>query len=163
MDAAFVALAMVVSIGILIFSFLYLRFRQRELQHRERLAALEKGTPLPDLFEERRPLSGRIYLLRGMMWLFSGIAIVMFLAAISAYSRHAPNMERRLERTEELKKLGATDAQIQEAEKEPPGDAMPEGISLLGLIPIGIGAAYLIYFRVERKNEALAGKAGTLS
>jgi uncharacterized membrane protein len=152
MDGAFVAFSIVVSIAILIFAFLYLRYRQRELQHRERLAALEKGTPLPDLFEPQPPRSGRIYLLRGMMWLFSGIAIVAFLSAIAAYTRQPPSMERRLDRTQELKRLGATDEQIREAEAEPSRDAMPGGVALLGLVPFGIGLAYLIYYRIEGKN-----------
>jgi uncharacterized membrane protein len=153
MDGAFVAFSIVVAIALLIFSFLYFRYRRRELQHKERLAALEKGTPLPDVPEELlAPRSPRIYLLRGMMWLFSGIAIVAFLSAIASYTREPASMEHRLDRTQELKRLGATDEQIQEAEKEPPPDAMPRGIALLGLVPIGIGLAYLIYYQVERKN-----------
>jgi len=140
--------------GVISYS-LYLRYRRRELQHRERLAALEKGTPLPDVPEEAfTPRSARVYLLRGMMWLFSGVAIVVFLSAMAAYSRQAPNMERRLERTQDLKRLGATDEQIQEAEKEPARDAMPGGVALLGLVPIGIGLAYLIYYRIEGKGTA---------
>ena len=63
-------------------------------------------------------------------------------------------MERRLERTQDLKRLGATDEQIQEAEKEPARDAMPGGVALLGLVPIGIGLAYLIYYRIEGKGTA---------
>jgi hypothetical protein len=155
MDAALVVALIVVSIAGLIFYALYLRYRRRELQHQERLAALEKGTPLPDVPEELlAPRSARIYLLRGMMWLFSGIAIVAFLSAISAYTRQPPQMERRLERTQDLKRLGATDEQIQEAEKEPARDAMPGGVALLGLVPIGIGLAYLIYYRVEGKTAS---------
>jgi hypothetical protein len=138
---------------LLIFGFLYLRYRQRELQHQERLAALEKGAPLPGLFEER-PRPGRIYLLRGMMWLFSGIAIVVSLSAIAAYSRQPPLLESRLNRAHNLKSLGATDEQIEAAEKEPSRDALPEGVALLGLVPIGIGLAYLIYYRVEEKASA---------
>jgi hypothetical protein len=131
---------------------LHVRYRRRVLQNQERMAALEKGTPLPELIEEQMtPWSGRIYLLRGMMWLFSGIAIVAFLLAIAAYSHEAPSMESRLYRTLEFKGLGATDEQIREAEKEP-FRALPEGIALLGLVPIGIGLAYLISYGVERKN-----------
>ncbi len=95
---------------------LSVRYRRRVLQNQERMAALEKGTPLPELIEEQMtPWSGRIYLLRGMMWLFSGIAMVVFLSALAGYSRQTPNMERRLERTQDLKRLGATDGQISEA------------------------------------------------
>jgi hypothetical protein len=131
---------------------LSVRYRRRVLQHQERMAALDKGSPLPDLTEEpQAPWSGRVYLLRGMIWMFSGIAIVGFLSAMSAYSRQPSSMQYRLRRTPELKVLGATDEQIREAESEP-RDAMPEGVALLGLVPIGIGLAYLIYYRVESKN-----------
>lgn len=141
------------SIAALVSYSLYLRYRRRELQHQERMAALEKGAVLPDISDETlRPRSGRIYLLRGMMWLFAGISIVVFLSAMVTYSHEPPSMELRLRRTEELKQLGATDEQIREAEKEPPRDAMPRGITLLGLVPIGIGLAYLIYYWVEAKN-----------
>jgi hypothetical protein len=153
MRAESIVFSVVVAIGFLVFSSLYFRYRRRELQHKEMLAALEKGIALPELHDEvLAPRSGRIYLLRGMMWLFSGIAIVVFLSAIAANSRQAPNMQSRLRRTEELKRFGATDEQLREAEKEPAGDSMPGGIALLGLVPIGIGLAYLIYYGVERKN-----------
>jgi hypothetical protein len=155
----FVVFVIVVSIASLIFYSLYLRFRRRELQHRERLAALEKGTPLPDVPEELlTPRSARIYLLRGMMWLFSGIAIVVFLSAMAVYTRQPPSMEHRLDRTQNLKRMGATDEQIREAENEPTRDAMPGGVALLGLVPIGIGLAYLIYYRIEGKATAPYGR-----
>jgi hypothetical protein len=152
-----VAFSVVVSIAIVIVASLYLRYRQREFQHQERMAAIDKGTLLPDIDEPQSPRSGRIYLLRGMMWLFSGIAIVAFLAAMVAYSREPSSMERRLDRTQELRRLGATEEQIQEAEKELPRDAMPGGIPLLGLVPMGIGLAYLIYYRVEGKRAGATG------
>jgi len=137
---------------------LSVRYRRRMLQHQERMAALERGTPLPDLTEEpQAPWSGRIYLLRGMIWLFSGIAIVVFLSTIAAYSRQTPSIEMRLHRTQELKRLDATDEQIREAETEP-YHALPGGVALLGLVPIGIGLAYLIYYKVEGKTTAPFGR-----
>jgi hypothetical protein len=132
---------------------LSVRYRRRVLQHQERMAALDKGTPLPDLTEEPQALWSRnVYLLRGMMWLFSGIAIALFFSAMVAYSHETPRMESRLYRIQELRGLGATEEQIQEAEKEP-FRALPEGLGLLGLVPIGIGVAYLISYRVERKSS----------
>lgn len=155
MRAESIVFTVVVAIGFLVFTSLYFRYRRRELQHKEMLAALEKGISLPELHDEvLAPRSGRIYLLRGMMWLFSGIAIVVFLSAIALSSRRPPSMGSQLRRTDELKRLGATDEQLRVAEKEPAGDAMPGGIALLGLVPIGIGLAYLIYYGVERKNGA---------
>src|SRR5690242_18376366 len=65
---------------------LTLRYRRRELQHKERLAAMEKGAPLPALtdFEQRAPWTPRMYLLRGLMWLFGGIGLTLFLLAVSS-------------------------------------------------------------------------------
>ncbi len=90
-----------------------------EHRHKERLAAIDKGlelppeTPDPELDpSHRRPR----YLLRGLVWLFSGLALGTFL-------------------------YRAADADI----------------GTLGLIPIGIGAAYLIFYFVEGRREAAAG------
>ena len=149
---AFILALITLSVAVLIFYFLFLRYRRRELQHKERLAALEKGMPLPELHEARSSWSPRVYLLRGMMWLFAGIAIVIFLASISATERHR-SLESRLYRAQELKRLGATDEQIKQADSEPDRNgAPPPAISLLGLIPIGVGLAYLIFYRSETKQ-----------
>ena len=142
---------------------LSVRYRRRVLQNQERMAALEKGTPLPELIEEQMaPWSGRIYLLRGMMWLFSGVAIVVFLSVMAAYSRQNPGMESRLYRAQELRRLGATDDEIREAEKEP-FRPLPEGVAFLGLVPIGIGLAYLIYYKVEGKQSLPDGRGSESS
>ncbi|HEY1756519.1 MAG TPA: DUF6249 domain-containing protein [Bryobacteraceae bacterium] len=155
MFTVFVFFPIVIAMAGSIFFALHLRYRRRVLQHQERMAALEKGTPLPELREEQPShWPGRIYLLRGMMWLFSGIAIVAFLSAMSFYSLRGPSLESRLSRARNLKAMGATDEQIRQAENEPTRDAMPGGVALLGLVPIGIGLAYLIYYRVEEKRSA---------
>jgi len=61
------------------------RHRRRELQHKERLAAIEKARRCrADRYRQRAPWTPRVYLLRGMMWLFSGIGLTLFLAGISA-------------------------------------------------------------------------------
>ena len=68
--------------AIVIICALAFRHRRRERQHKERLAAIDKGAPLPALtdIEQRAPWTPRVYLLRGMMWLFSGIGLTLFLA-----------------------------------------------------------------------------------
>ena len=72
---------------------LYLRFRRRELRHKERMAAIEKGVALPDLTDiEAGP---RIYLLRGMIWLLSGITLSVFLLVLSATTRFPKSAEER--------------------------------------------------------------------
>ena len=53
-DEGFILSVFVLGVLGLVFYSLLLRYRRRELQHKERLAALEKGMPLPELHEERR-------------------------------------------------------------------------------------------------------------
>jgi hypothetical protein len=136
-------------LGLMFYSLL-LRYRRRELQHKERLAALEKGMPLPELHEERRaPWSPQTYLLRGMIWLFSGIAIILFLGALSQASHTQVGLEERLYRDKSLREQGATEEQIKQYDTESRRDGIPFAFALLGLIPSGVGLAYLIFYRVQ--------------
>ena len=88
-----------------------------EANHRERMAAIERGMELPDLPESfylttKPRRSG--YLLPGLIWLFVGIALFLALGAVAG-----------------------------------------EDVRLFGLIPVGVGAAFLIYYVVEgRKLQA---------
>jgi hypothetical protein len=92
--------------------------------HKERMAAIERGMevpPLPDnVFDSnKRPR----HLLTGMVWLFIGVGMMVFLGAITDES----------------------------------------GVMFLGLIPGGIGLAYLIYYFVEGKHELAEFKAKAAS
>jgi membrane-bound metal-dependent hydrolase YbcI (DUF457 family) len=89
-----------------------------EANHRERMAAIERGMELPDLPESfyltAKPPRRSGYLLPGLVWLFVGIALFLALGAVAG-----------------------------------------EGVRLFGLIPVGVGAAFLIYYFVEgRKLQA---------
>jgi len=70
-------------VAVLTFGFLatvvVLRHKRAVLRHEERMAVIEKGGLLPELDEEgpTAPRTPRVYLLRGMLWLFVGIAVVM--------------------------------------------------------------------------------------
>src|SRR3974377_115628 len=76
---------------------LNLRFRRRELQHRERLAALEKGVPLTFPQEsEKRQWSPRAYLLRGLIWLFTGATLAIFLLTVAETTRRPQSLASRL-------------------------------------------------------------------
>jgi uncharacterized membrane protein HdeD (DUF308 family) len=118
-----VAIIMGIGIGMLA---IYLRYRKRKEifahYHQERMAAIEKGIecpPWPDrlLADEDAPStpSPRRHLLKGLVWLFIGLAVTVAVYATFDLS-HA----------------------------------------LFGLIPIGIGAAHLIYYAVEGRREAEA-------
>ena len=99
-------------------AFVALWFRHQGLQirHAERMAALEKGVALPP----ETPVRGQhAYLLRGLIWLFIGIAISIFAFLVFV--------------------------------SETNHGALP--VIAIGLIPIGVGAAYLIVYRVENKEH----------
>jgi hypothetical protein len=87
-----------------------------EALHKERMAAIERGIepkPLPDelLNPFRRNRNPR-YLLTGMIWLFIGIGIFVFLGAVAG-----------------------------------------EDVRWIGLIPGGVGLAYLLYHLIEGRHE----------
>jgi len=87
-----------------------------EAHHKERLAGIERGMEIPPLPEAFFKPLGRVerprHLLTGMIWLFIGIAVFLFLGAVADSS-----------------------------------------VAYLGLIPAGVGAAFLIYYFVEGRKE----------
>jgi peptidoglycan/LPS O-acetylase OafA/YrhL len=106
---------------------IYTNYRKRRdiytLHHRERMAAIEKGVevpPLPEVFftEDTAPYSPRRNLLKGLIWLFIGLGVLL------ALYQHGE-----------------------------------EDGAWFGLIPMGIGAAYLIYYFVVGRKEAEALEA----
>jgi hypothetical protein len=127
---------------------LHLRYRRRELQHRERLAAIEKGVALPELTDlESGP---RPYLLRGMIWLFSGVALTVFLSGISVTTHRTKPVEQRVMEARLIEQAGGTPEQIRQVQNDTnPQEILPLAFSLVGLIPVGVGTAYLIFYRAE--------------
>ena len=61
----------------------FLRYRRRVLLHKERLLAMEKGLDLPPDSVQATPLPPEVCILRGLLWLFIGIASMLCLIAIS--------------------------------------------------------------------------------
>lgn len=141
-----------------------LRHRRAVLRHQERLQVIERGGVLPSLDEERpkAPWSPRVYLLRGMMWLYTGIAITIMIAAISLSASHAPDMNSKLWHVRQLRDNGATEQQIQQYMREAENDreGMPLGAATVGLIPIGVGIAYLMFYRKEQQTPETTRDAG---
>jgi hypothetical protein len=138
-------------------SALYYRHKRAELTHAERMAALEKGVALP-VFEPLKPAADPIrrYLLAGMIWLFSGAALSFFLFALSVTQPKSDidSLQERQAKVEALRKLGASDEELRRVviERGGPGGRMPVGMGAIGLIPMGVGLAYLIFYTVERKR-----------
>lgn len=152
-----VLLLMVAAAAVIIIWSLSFRYKRQELRHKERMTALEKGVPMPEEPPERprAPWSPRVYLLRGLVWLLGGIGLSVFLFGLAVSVNDRPQTyEDRLLRASHLRASGTPEEQIKEFlnSKEPVRRDFPEGFALIGLIPIGVGLAYIIYYRSEDKT-----------
>ena len=127
------------------------RFKHRELQHEERMAALEKGQPLPPT-AEASAWSPRAYLLRGLTWVFTGVGLMVFLLGMATTTHHEVSASDRVWRANNAKERGATEEQVREIMNDREIGGIPPAIALIALIPIGVGAAYLITYRLERAS-----------
>jgi hypothetical protein len=128
------------------------RYKVRELEHKEKLAALEKGVDLPT--PRVAPWTPRTYLLHGMIWLFAGLASMVAILAIAITLQTQPvSAEQKVRNVTEARARGATPEELQlllhESGNNP---GIPIGLGLLGLIPVGVGIAYLIFYRMESKK-----------
>ena len=143
---------LVVFAAIIITMVLYSRHSAREFEHKEKLAALEKGVDLP--VRQTAPWTPRTYLLHGMIWLFAGLASIVAMFAIAATSNRQPSVEEKLRAVSDARVRGATPEEIQLLLNEPyrGEERIPIGLSMLGLIPTGVGLAYLIFYRIESRK-----------
>ena len=86
-----------------------------EANHKERMAAIERGMEAPQLPESfylsMKPPRRSSYLLPGLIWLFVGIGLFVALGAVAG-----------------------------------------EDVRFFGLIPAGVGLAFLIYYFVEGRK-----------
>jgi hypothetical protein len=137
---------------------IYLRHRKEMLRHQERLLALEKGIPVPPA--ETRPAAfPRIYLLRGLQWFFVGLAISLMLLAIASSDRRPIPLSARLSNAQTLKNQGASEEQVREYMKSAEGemDGMSYAAASVGLVPMGVGLAYLLFYRKETERAEQRG------
>jgi hypothetical protein len=151
---AVVMLFFLVAAGVSVWA-LTLRYRRRELEHKERLAALEKGVDLPAISPVELPVLSisRAYLLRGLVWLFGGIAVSIFLFGIAITTQHPRSVQEKAFEIGRLKSVGASESLIRQVENDnTPYQELPLGLGLLGLVPAGVGLAYLLVYRLEIKR-----------
>ncbi len=130
---------------------LYFRYRKLQLYHQERMAAMEKGIAVPNGYTQAAPWSPRVYLLRGLVWSFVGIAFIVSFLAIARSTQRPESAESALWRAHNLTNynlgISAEEAkQIVEKDRESRQEGIPFGMALLGLIPVGVGMAYLIFY-----------------
>jgi hypothetical protein len=118
MEVAIVTIALIAFIGFR----LWLAHARRVMAHRERLAALEKGVPVPPFDDkvdsDRWPVQ-RLLLLAGLTWVAVGAGGMVCLSAIIRLNHPSP---------------------------------IPEGVQWFGFVLIGIGLAHLIVFLVDRRS-----------
>jgi hypothetical protein len=157
MAPEFVIMLMTLSAAAIIVWALVLRYKRHEMRHKERMTAIEKGAELPAEPAQKPPVpwSPRVYLLRGLIWLFTGVGLSAFLLGLSlTIVSHPERLEDRLWRAQNLRHNGATEEEIkqylsQSQSQNAPRNEFPAGVALIGLIPMGVGLAYLIYYRGE--------------
>lgn len=125
MDVAVVMVAVIAYLGF----HEWLRHQRRNLIHRERLAAIEKGVEVPPLEHEahRRAWNvQRFLLLAGLIWISLGVAAYVTLSALIASPANA-----KLE--------------------------IPVGIQWVGLAPAAIGISHLFVYLVGKRAENATG------
>ena len=148
---------LLIAILIMILAALYLRYRNLQMFHKERMAALEKGVPVP-VGHALAPWSPRVYLLRGLLWSFAGAALIISLLGISASTRRPESAESALWRARNLVQqynIPETEAkQIAENDRQARQYGLPWSVALLGLIPVGVGLAYMVFYYTGDRRSA---------
>ena len=120
-------LILVLGAGLIVF-WQWTAVQRRRMMHAERLAALEKGAPLPPESEgngcssHRQPLTREAYILRGLLWSASGLGILAMGAAIALIIAPGEDREHAL------------------------------AFACAGLIPFALGIGYLLYARLTRRD-----------
>jgi hypothetical protein len=135
---------------------LYYRHKRAELIHQERMTAMEKGVALPVFEPAVRAMDPvRRHLLFGMIWLFSGAGLAIFLFALSV-TIPRPSLNEPQARIEALRRLGASDEELRSVinEQSRANQGLPIGFGTVGFIPMGVGLAYMIFYATERKRYA---------
>lgn len=142
--------------------YLGLRGHQVRMLHEERMRALDKGVDIKPILLNATPAFGhRVYLLRGLVWLFAGAALMAVLAVTAGLFQSPPRsqamiLQEKLVRISSLRALGATDAQLQVIEKElergEPHFRPTPPLLVIGIIPMSVGLAYLIFYALEEKR-----------
>jgi Flp pilus assembly protein protease CpaA len=155
------------SVLIVVVVLLFLRYRRQQMAHQERLAALEKGATIPP-GAAPAPWSPRVYLLRGLIWSFTGAALTIALLGASLSDRRhyresaewmamrARNVSQNLQiPIEQARQIVEKD----EAARASQDTGMPPAIALFGLIPLGVGLAYIVFYRSGESQQAVSSRA----
>jgi len=152
---AAIFITILIAVLALILVVLYLRYRNLQMYHRERMAALEKGTAVP-VGHTLAPWSARVYLLRGLLWSFAGAALIACLLGIAGSTHRPESIQATMWRAKSLSdtlNISAEEARkMAETERDTRPSGMPFSVALLGLIPLGVGLAYLVFYYTGRSQ-----------
>jgi hypothetical protein len=102
----------------------WMRHQRRELLHKERLSAIEKGMDVPSIDQQIRRGSWnvqRTLLLAGLIWISLGVSAFVALSAVLS----GPSPDRDI----------------------------PQGAQWIGLAPTLIGISHLIVYAAGKKKE----------
>ena len=151
-----------IAVQVVLLIVLWFRHRNQQMQHQERMAAIEKGAAV--IPAGGAPWSPRTYLLRGLIWTFTGAAVVIGLLGLSwsSYRPHQPmsaewqamqarNVSQYLGvPIEQAREIVAKD----EARRAGQMDGPSPAIALFGVIPLAVGLAYLVFYRSGASGPA---------
>jgi hypothetical protein len=108
---------------------------------------------MPAMPSEAGPWTPRVYLVRGLIWLFGGVGLTVFLFGLAVTSTEPISLSSKLFEGQRLREAGGTEEQVKQlVNSYEVRRHVPEGLSLIGLVPIGVGLAYLIFYFGERKQ-----------
>jgi hypothetical protein len=116
---------------------IWVRYQRRLMIHRERLAAIEKGTELPPLEQEIQRGGWnvqRLLLLAGMVWISVGVGAFPLLGRLGGQTITLPWG---------YDQVGPVWAKV----------PIPMGLEWIALALIGIGASHLITYAIGRQRE----------
>lgn len=142
---------------VIVVFFLFARNYKLQLMHRERMVALEKGVALPP-FPVERPWSPRVYLLRGLIWSLVGAALVICLLGLATTSRRPATPSdiafeaKRLSDYAGIPREEATRI----VERSQRTEQVPPTVALLGLLPLAVGLAYLVFYYTGERHEPVS-------
>ncbi len=160
MKTEIVMLTLLLFALVLTLAILFLRNRKQQLLHVERMAALEKGVALPAI-EPQGPWSPRVYLLRGLIWSFCGVALFVCLLGLAAASRRpesASSMAWQAKTLTDSLGISREEAkQLVEKDQSSHVSGMQPTVALLGLMPLAVGLAYLVFYYTDESRKPGGG------
>jgi hypothetical protein len=96
-----------------------------------------------------------------LIWSFSGAAVIVCLLGISWSSQRPQSAEYVAYRAKDVSRNLEIplDQARQMLEKDRAVQGMPAGVALLGVVPLAVGLAYLVFYYTDDSRNRLAAAA----